>query len=344
MRRSILVILVFVLLGCQNQEAVSEGGDFGSVTTSPSTSTTIILDVGERTIKKVQLLQFFNGERSIIASLTNVSNSAEFKHEFEGLSLVYLKVSSDDKLIPIITDTSLIEIALRGEISTNSNDTNIMITLDEYYRRNMESIKVNPGEFIKKIDSVSPSFSGFTFLSMLHELSSENYKLISELAQRQYKDEKYAAEWVDFAMPKLDPEFLAVGSAAPDFTLKDPQGTEVKLSSFRGKVVLLDFWATWCGPCMHEMPNVKNEYGMYKGKGFEVVGVSLDRDPAQWKKVIDVRDFSWNHVLDQDNSVARLYDVSGIPFTLLLDEEGIIIGKNLRGAVLGRELAKIFID
>lgn len=341
MNRSVIILLVFALFGCQNQDAVSEE-DGGSILTSGDSATNIKV-VFEGKESKVDLLQFLNGKKTVLKSLSDVSNEAEFNYEFSGLSLVYLKLSSREKLIPVVIDQQYIEIKLSSELESNSKETSIMWDLDEYYRTHLDEIKSSPTEFISKIDSVSPSFSGFSFLATLQRLSNSNFKKVSTLAKKHYATQQYSSEWTNFVLPQLDPQFLSIGSMAPDFTLKNPSGKDVKLSDFRGKVLLLDFWATWCGPCMHEMPNVKKEYVKYKEKGFEVLGVSLDREEKDWKKVISARGFNWNHVLDENgsNSVARLYNVRGIPFTLLIDKEGRIIGKNLRGPVLGRELAKV---
>lgn len=137
----------------------------------------------------------------------------------------------------------------------------------------------------------------------------------------------------------------AEGAIAPDFTLNDPEGNEVTLSNFKGKYVLVDFWASWCQPCMMELPNVFANYEKYKDKGFEVIGVSLDRDRDAWIKTIADKNMSWVHCYDMEGdkpgAVANLYGVTGIPYTLLLDKEGKIIAKNLRGPALGAELAKL---
>lgn len=140
--------------------------------------------------------------------------------------------------------------------------------------------------------------------------------------------------------------FLAVGKVAPDFTQNKPDGTPMKLSDLRGQVVLLDFWASWCGPCRKENPNVVENYHKYKDKGFTVMNVSLDRDKNAWLAAIEKDGLVWpNHVSDLkqwSNEVAKLYNVSGIPFTILLDQEGKIIATNVRGEDLKLHLSRIF--
>lgn len=135
------------------------------------------------------------------------------------------------------------------------------------------------------------------------------------------------------------------GNEAPDFTMDDPDGNPVSLSSFKGKVLLVDFWASWCGPCRRENPNVVRLYNKYHEKGFDILGVSLDRGRDPWLKAIDTDGLVWHHVSDLkgwSNSAAQLYGVSSIPHTVLLDKEGRIIARNLRGETLEAKLRELF--
>ena len=138
---------------------------------------------------------------------------------------------------------------------------------------------------------------------------------------------------------------LAVGSPAPDFSLPNPDGELVSLSSLKGKYVLIDFWAAWCRPCRMENPNVKAMYATYADKGFEILGVSLDRKKDDWVKAIEKDGLPWKHVSDLkyfNGKAARLYEIQAIPATYLLDPDGNIIAKGLRGPSLRAKLKEIF--
>ena len=130
----------------------------------------------------------------------------------------------------------------------------------------------------------------------------------------------------------------SIGAMAPDLAFPDPDGKIRKLSDLRGKVVLLDFWASWCGPCRRESPNVRNVYAKYHDQGFEVFSVSLDRDANNWKKAIADDKLVWpNHVSDLkywSSEAAAIYGVRSIPSMFLIDREGRIVAKDLRGAAL----------
>jgi peroxiredoxin len=134
------------------------------------------------------------------------------------------------------------------------------------------------------------------------------------------------------------------GKVAPDFTLPDPDGKLIALSSLRGKYVLVDFWASWCMPCRQENPNVVAAYQNFKGKNFTVFGVSLDKDKASWVRAIKDDKLTWPHVSDLkywNSAVVPLYNIEGIPFNVLLDPEGKIIASNLRGRALSARLQEL---
>ncbi|HLO60915.1 MAG TPA: AhpC/TSA family protein [Bacteroidales bacterium] len=137
---------------------------------------------------------------------------------------------------------------------------------------------------------------------------------------------------------------VAVGSQAPDFTMNDSLGNPHTLSSYYGKVLLVDFWASWCGPCRRENPNIVAVYKQFHKKGFDILGVSFDKNKASWTKAILDDKLTWNHVSDLQgwgNAAGKLYGIRSIPSNMLLDEKGTIIAKNLMGDDLTNKLKEL---
>ena len=141
-------------------------------------------------------------------------------------------------------------------------------------------------------------------------------------------------------------EKTAVGQKFTDFSMPDPEGNIIKLSDViaKNKYTLIDFWASWCGPCRAEMPNVVAAYKEYNKKGFGIVGVSLDSDAAKWKDAIKTLNMTWTHMSDVKGwqcEGAALYGVNSIPATVLVAQDGTIIARNLRGEAIKEKLAEL---
>jgi thiol-disulfide isomerase/thioredoxin len=147
------------------------------------------------------------------------------------------------------------------------------------------------------------------------------------------------------AQQQTAPGTFAIGIEVPDISLPSPEGKTIKLSSIRGKIVLLDFWASWCQPCRRESPVLVENYAKYNNKGFEIYQVSLDRTRQDWINGIKQDQLNWTHVSDLkywESSVVSQFHINGIPMNYLLDKDGKVIASNLRGPALGEKLQELF--
>ena len=179
----------------------------------------------------------------------------------------------------------------------------------------------------------------------------ENQKYLTEInnaIENANQQKKFLAQQEDRALQELNQRKklgIEIGSKAPEIALSDLNGKIIKLSSLKGKVVLIDFWASWCRPCRAENPNVVRLYKKYKNKNFTIFSISLDQDKNKWIDAINQDKLSWpNHVSELSgwrSTSATKYGVSSIPKTFLIDKNGIIIGYDLRGEALENKLSEL---
>ncbi len=193
-------------------------------------------------------------------------------------------------------------------------------------------IKANPSSFMSVV--VLNYYAG----------SNPEVEKIEPVFNQLSSEMKNTKEGKTFASRIENLRKTSIGAIAPEFTQADPAGKEISLTSFRGKYLLIDFWASWCGPCRKENPNVVAAYNQYKDKNFEILGVSLDNKKDAWLGAIEKDGLTWPQVSDiggWKNAVAQQYAVQSIPQNFLLDPSGKIIAKNLRGDELAAKLAEL---
>lgn len=207
----------------------------------------------------------------------------------------------------------------------------------------MAKQKINNDAIKKQIWSMDNSIAGVLAIQFLNQ--EEEYAFLDSLAQKYGEEIPNSSYVIDLQNQVNSLRKLAIGSLAPEISLPNPEGEIVKLSSFRGSYVLVDFWAGWCGPCRRENPNVVKMYEKYHEKGFDILSVSLDRDKQSWLQAIQQDGLNWTHVSDLkyfNSEAAQLYQINSIPATYLIGPDGKIIAKNLRGSALEAKLEEIF--
>lgn len=333
---------------------------------------------------KVYLVEeeYINGPSKIIDSAKVVDNRYEFKGPRVDVPKMYFIKSADPNCLspitPVFIENGVIRVRanadffLNREVSgTVNNDLFSLYNAATEYA--VDSIRrvfvidrmIHPD---KDRETQTKEFDARTDF-----LNSRNLSVQKNMVET-YKDQVFAPFMIYWEMKanlsldelkawrqKIDPKLnnhpytkqldeyirlaaFGVGSVMPNFTLKTPDGKDISLNDFKGKYVLVDFWASWCGPCLREMPNVVKLYKECKGKNFEIFGVSLDNKKDAWVKAIKANGMKWPQGSDLKgwgSEPARLCNVSAIPFTVLIDPEGEVIAIDLRGEQLHAKVKEV---
>ena len=222
-------------------------------------------------------------------------------------------------------------------------DPNIRASTALEFQQIANKRMADQAEYIKKVVDQNPQ--SLVSLEAVGQLDQAQYfdyhKRVATNLAAAYPNNGFVKNYVTMVNSKGS---TSAGALAPEIDLPTPEGKNVKLSSLRGKYVLVDFWASWCRPCRMENPNLVNAYAKYKSKGLEIYGVSLDKEKAPWEAAIKQDNLTWIHVSDLQfwsSVAAKLYNVSSIPKSFLLDKEGHIIASDLRGELLEQKLAQL---
>ncbi len=222
----------------------------------------------------------------------------------------------------------------------------------DQYAQLLTNMRVSKADFILWSDAqlakISPTSKTYRMAlgGIVSGLKISNSSLYPDYAKKYIDRYKNASngEIAQMSMEIQRSGTSTPGFEAPDLVGMTPDSQSYALSKMRGKVVLVDFWASWCGPCRRENPNVVANYNKYKDKGFDILGVSLDREPNAWKKAIKDDGLPWHHISDLkgwQSSHAALYSVTSIPQTVLIDKDGKILARNVRGDQLGAKLKEL---
>ena len=368
MNRFIWLILALIALGCSQDEKGDGVKLMGNLEQFPSGGFAYLEYIGENGVEPFDTLEIdengnfeaylaisepafyrlnFNGRQIISIILTGEEQEVEVNahgNDPQGFSEISGSYDTEYKRqMDIIMQDFQQQIQNMRQTQMQARNDNDAATF-RMVQVNMQNVaKGAEAELKRIIKEASPSLAAFYGIQMID--AAENVTFIDSIAmelREELPDNFHVMALVSEIETKKS---LAIGRVAPEISLQNPDGEIIKLSSLRGNYVLIDFWAAWCRPCRAENPNLVRAYQKYQGENFEILQVSLDRTRDKWLAAIEQDGLPWVHVSDLKywrSQAALDYQVGAIPASFLIDPEGKIIAKNLRGVLLEAKLKEIF--
>ncbi len=336
-----------------------------------------ISGVEDSTLVYLQLVR--ENALKTIDSAAIKSSEVGFSGKLESPEMVYLNIGNTRKIINLFGENSDISIKVsvdsldKAEVKGSKTHDDLLAFMD--FMKPMDGKSKELNEEYQLASRQQDHGKMQDLAAQYEQMRQEQIKMIGQFVNEKkgsfvapFIIRRYLAYEMEYAeldslLEGLDPavhtsedyqtlndrvmrlKSVEVGQPAVDFALNDTTGNPIAISSFRGKVLLIDFWASWCGPCRRENPNVVKLYQDYQDKGFEIIGVSFDKSRAKWIDAIHQDQLTWSHVSDLkgwSSEAGKLYAINVIPATVLLDREGTIIAKNLRGEALRKKLEEFY--
>jgi len=288
---------------------------------------------------KVYLQKFNNKMFFTLDSAELKDGTFKFKKTLKLPELYGLTIDKEESPLYVFLEKGKVDVSLdpegyyRNSVVTGSVSNDLFTSYKKQKEVKIDAfIKENPSSLVAAY---------VLYRDFSYRLSPEEIRQNLQLLDPKLSNTPYVAVLKDLVNVLTR---VGIGNKAPDFDGLTPEGKSIKLSDHFGKYLLLDFWASWCGPCRRENPNLVKAYQKYHDKGFEIFAVSLDKDKEAWLKGIKDDNLSWTHVSDLafwNSAAAKLYGVRAIPANVLIDPNGVIVGRNLRGEDLDKKLEEL---
>ncbi|MEI9918449.1 MAG: TlpA disulfide reductase family protein [Bacteroidota bacterium] len=360
-----IIALLFALT--LNVAVAQEGKVKGTLPPSLSGRTLVLTLMNYETRKDQQVKEIKMDKNGAFAFSIPLTEAAIFNLSAGDSSLLHMLIKPNDNIDLTVRKDAI--------VAKGSVDTQYLINY-EAHRKILFQKWLKPAYDSAAVAEKSGDKKRIEYWNMQHEKASENYKaelgqwvrqpfFLNSLASVHHTlrwhsdhdielmDAMAAALQKNYPKAELTRQLvakvnsakrIAIGATAPEFQLKNLEGNTVDLKSYRGKYTLVDFWASWCGPCRQESPTLVRLYNSFKDSGFEILTVSIDTDETKWKNAIKKDGFTWQSVSELSGyagPTSALYNISAIPSSFLLDKDGKIVAKNLRGKDLEKMLGEL---